>query len=67
MKFTQPNKKIRNKFMNNTQPILKWAGGKRKLAPLISDIVKYELGNTTNYVEPFFGGGAVFFELYQKQ
>ena len=48
--------------MNNTQPILKWAGGKRKLAPLISDIVKYELGNTTNYVEPFFGGGAVFFE-----
>ena len=52
--------------MNNTQPILKWAGGKRKLAPLISDIVKYELGNTTNYVEPFFGGGAVFFELYKN-
>ena len=52
--------------MNNIQPILKWAGGKRKLAPLISDIVKYDLGNITNYVEPFFGGGAVFFELYKN-
>ena len=52
--------------MNNIQPILKWAGGKRKLAPLISNIVKNDLTNTINYVEPFFGGGAVFFELYKN-
>ena len=49
--------------MNKTQPLLKWAGGKRKLAPLISKIVNDELPNTKHYVEPFFGGGAVYFEV----
>ena len=52
--------------MNKTQPLLKWAGGKRKLAPLISKIVNDELPDTKNYVEPFFGGGAVYFELYNN-
>ena len=52
--------------MNKTQPLLKWAGGKRKLAPLISKIVNDELPNTKHYVEPFFGGGAVYFELYNN-
>lgn len=38
-------------------PIVKWAGGKRKLAPVILD----ELGDLDCLVEPFFGGGAVSF------
>lgn len=53
--------------MSNVKPILKWAGGKRKLAPLISSILKEECGKTTTYIEPFFGGGSVYFELYNKQ
>lgn len=52
--------------MSNTKPLLKWAGGKRKLAPLITEIVSREIPTTQNYVEPFFGGGAVYFELYNK-
>lgn len=38
---------------------LKWAGGKRWLAPLIRE----SIGSIEEYVEPFLGGGAVFFEL----
>ena len=52
--------------MSNVKPIIKWAGGKRKLAPLITEIVSKEIPTTQNYVEPFFGGGAVYFELYNK-
>lgn len=40
-------------------PILKWVGGKRQLLDEILPLVpKY-----TTYVEPFVGGGALFFEL----
>ncbi len=53
--------------MSNVQPIIKWAGGKRKLAPLVSNIVKEDLPNCETYIEPFFGGGAVYFDLYNKQ
>ena len=42
------------------KPFLKWVGGKRQLladiAPLIPD-------QFTRYIEPFVGGGAVFFHL----
>ena len=42
-------------------PLLRWAGGKRWLLPMVSDLV----GSTEihNYHEPFLGGGAVFFGL----
>lgn len=53
--------------MSNVQPIIKWAGGKRKLAPKISTIVKEELQGCNHYVEPFFGGGALYFELFNNQ
>ena len=33
-----------------------WFGGKRKVAPL----VWRELGDVSNYIEPFFGGGSVW-------
>ena len=52
--------------MSNVQPIIKWAGGKRKLAPIISNIAKEDLSNCDTYIEPFFGGGAVYFDLYNN-
>ena len=39
--------------MSNVQPIIKWAGGKRKLAPTISNIAKEDLSNCDTYIEPF--------------
>jgi DNA adenine methylase len=41
-------------------PFLKWPGGKRWLTP---KIVKYFPENYQTYIEPFLGGGAVFFAL----
>ncbi len=46
-------------------PILKWAGGKGQLLPRLR--ARYprglEEGTLTTYIEPFLGGGAVFFDL----
>ena len=53
--------------MSNLQPIIKWAGGKRKLAPIVSNIVKQHLSSCETYIEPFFGGGAVYFDLYNNK
>ncbi|WP_444936266.1 DNA adenine methylase [Microbulbifer sp. JMSA004] len=48
-----------------TVPFLRWAGGKRwlakDLAPLISKVLK------RRYIEPFLGGGALFFELQPRR
>lgn len=41
-------------------PFLKWPGGKRWLAPALTEMFDHA-ANTTAYVEPFLGGGAVFF------
>ena len=53
--------------MKNIQarPFLKWAGGKGQLLAQIHENVPKELreGKIKTYVEPFIGGGAVFFEL----
>lgn len=46
--------------MLKAQPILKWAGGKRRLAPLILKALPAKIDT---YYEPFLGGGAVFFAL----
>ena len=50
------------------RPFLKWAGGKTQLAALIEKRLPLELeqGKITSYVEPFVGGGAVFFHLQNK-
>lgn len=45
-------------------PILKWVGGKRQL---LADIMPLICKNCSTYVEPFVGGGAVFFELQPKK
>jgi DNA adenine methylase len=41
-------------------PFLKWAGGKRWLAPKVALEIGVVHGN---YIEPFLGGGAVYFAL----
>ena len=43
-------------------PILKWAGGKRKLIPDILRLFPRDYRNRV-YHEPFVGGGAVFFKI----
>lgn len=43
------------------KPFLKWAGGKRKLAPFIVDLMPPKI-NT--YYEPFIGAGALYCELH---
>jgi len=50
---------------DNAFPILKWAGGKCQLLPVIHKNLPSEIhkGEITTYIEPFFGGGAVFFSL----
>lgn len=40
------------------KPVLKWVGGKRRLLPSIVSLIDCDI-----YIEPFLGGGAVFFEL----
>jgi len=49
----------------SAKPFLKWAGGKRRLLDQFEDHYPRELklGKITKYVEPFLGGGAVFFRL----
>lgn len=42
------------------QPVLKWAGGKRRLLPEILATLPPRIDT---YYEPFIGGGAVFFAL----
>lgn len=42
------------------KPFLKWAGGKTQLIPELS---KYLPVNYNRYIEPFIGGGALFFHL----
>ena len=43
------------------RPLLKWAGGKRQLLPQLRRFYPAVFGR---YIEPFFGSGAVFFDLY---
>ena len=52
---------LRNLTQNSQpHPFLKWAGGKRQL---ISQMDKFFPKNYNKYIEPFIGGGAVFFHL----
>lgn len=46
-------------------PVLKWAGGKNMLLPQLSKKFpnKLRCGAIKNYIEPFIGGGAVFFDI----
>ncbi len=53
---------------NEARPFLKWAGGKGKLLTQYERYYPQDLekGKIKRYVEPFLGGGAVFFSLQRK-
>ncbi|MGK7949352.1 MAG: DNA adenine methylase [Xenococcaceae cyanobacterium] len=59
------NSVITNKSFCQASPVLKWAGGKTQLLPKLRERYPENLknNNITTYIEPFFGGGAVFFDL----
>ncbi|MBP2024505.1 DNA adenine methylase [Peptoniphilus stercorisuis] len=52
--------------MSNVElkPIVKWVGGKRQS---LSELEKYIPDDYNNYIEPFIGGGALFFKLQPKK
>lgn len=45
---------------DSATPILKWAGGKTQM---LADILERMPSDYGNYVEPFVGGGALFFKI----
>ena len=57
---SQTAKQIGNRAIAPARPILKWAGGKKQL---LSDILPKVPTSYGRYIEPFFGGGALFFTL----
>lgn len=58
-KIRMDNRK-KQKIKDIPKPVLKWAGGKRQLLPQISNLLPSKYNN---YIEPFVGGGALFFYL----
>ena len=54
--------------MINPTPFFIWAGGKRRLLQQIAEHYPIELadGRIDNYIEPFVGGGAVFFDVMRR-
>lgn len=56
-------------MINNAKPFLKWAGGKTQLLSQFEYYYPNRLkeGKIKTYIEPFLGGGAVFFNLQSKK
>lgn len=48
----------------NASPFLKWAGGKTRLLPTL---LTYTPARFNTYIEPFVGGGALFFALQPRK
>lgn len=51
---------MENVHSQKPRPIIKWVGGKRQLLAQITQMMPEHFGR---YHEPFFGGGALFFQL----
>lgn len=45
------------------EPILKWAGGKKQILPLLKEIINHDKICAGKYYEPFVGGGSLVFDL----
>ncbi len=60
--------KNENDSQITASPILKWAGGKSQLLPIIDRHYPAALraGSIKNYIEPFVGGGSVFFDISNR-
>jgi len=56
------------KQATKAKPFLKWAGGKNQLLSQFQSFYPRELlsGKIDTYIEPFIGGGAVFFDIMQN-
>lgn len=50
--------------MKTIEPLLKWVGGKRQIADRVLGLIP---GDIERYVEPFVGGGAIFFALKSRR
>ncbi|WP_143461369.1 DNA adenine methylase [Levilactobacillus enshiensis] len=57
-----------NSKLSEISPIIKWAGGKKKLTPLIEQAIskKFNLDKIDTYIEPFAGGASLFLHLATK-
>ncbi len=55
----------KNYDVSFASPVLKWAGGKGMLLPQLTEKFPNKLlcGAIKKYIEPFVGGGAVFFDI----
>jgi len=55
-------------MMQPAKPFIKWVGGKSQLLEQIENFFPHELKQerVKQYVEPFLGGGAMFFSLHEK-
>jgi len=53
------------KPLRDPKPFLKWAGGKTQMLEQINNFLPQQLfnGSIKKYIEPFIGGGAVFFKI----
>ena len=56
-----------NNCSNSPKPFMKWAGGKTQLLPQLNELLptKLKANAIKTYIEPFVGGGAMFFNLYK--
>ncbi|HKJ68601.1 MAG TPA: DNA adenine methylase [bacterium] len=67
--YTKNRRQKTNTTTTEACPFLKWAGGKTQLLDAIDERLPApikESGRIHRYVEPFVGGGAVFFHLQRR-
>jgi len=58
--MTSINISSNNEFVTTAKPLLKWVGGKTQL---LKELIPRIPGRYGRYIEPFLGGGALFFAL----